>query len=73
MAALIEAIVFYFYAVLLLRVAGETIVGTARIYDFVSTVAMGTIIGSTIISRSCWRRYLDADKERCLRVGGGRA
>ncbi len=26
--------------------------GTARVFDFVSTVAMGTIIGSTIISQS---------------------
>ena len=50
--ALIEAIVFYLYAILLLRVAGKTTVGTARIFDFVSTVAMGTIIGSTIISSS---------------------
>jgi uncharacterized membrane protein YcaP (DUF421 family) len=49
---LIEAVVFYSYAVLLLRVSGKTTVGTARIFDFVSTVAMGTIIGSTIISKS---------------------
>ncbi len=48
--ALIEAVVFYFYAILLLRLAGKTTVGTARIFDFVSTVAMGTMIGSTIIS-----------------------
>jgi len=50
--ALIEALVFYLYAVLLLRLAGKTTVGTARIFDFVSTVAMGTMIGSTIISSS---------------------
>ena len=50
--ALIEALVFYAYAILLLRVAGKTTVGTARIFDFVSTVAMGTMIGSTIISSS---------------------
>ena len=50
--ALIEAVVFFFYAILLLRVAGKTTVGTARIFDFVSTVAMGTMIGSTIISSS---------------------
>ena len=49
-AALIEVIVFYPYAVLLLRLAGKTTVGTARVFDFVSTVAMGTVIGSTIIS-----------------------
>jgi uncharacterized membrane protein YcaP (DUF421 family) len=48
--ALIEAVVFYFYAILLLRLAGKTTVGTARIFDFVSTVAMGATIGSTIIS-----------------------
>jgi len=29
-----------------------TCAGTASIFDFVSTVAMGTIIGSTIISSS---------------------
>jgi uncharacterized membrane protein YcaP (DUF421 family) len=51
-AALIEAVVFYFYAIFLLRVSGKTTVGTARIFDFVSTVAMGTMIGSTIISSS---------------------
>jgi uncharacterized membrane protein YcaP (DUF421 family) len=50
--ALVEALVFYPYAVLLLRVAGKTTVGTARVFDFVSTVAMGTVIGSTIISKS---------------------
>jgi uncharacterized membrane protein YcaP (DUF421 family) len=50
--ALVEALVFYPYAVLLLRVAGKTTVGTARVFDFVSTVAMGTVIGSTIISQS---------------------
>lgn len=50
--ALIEAVVFYSYAVLLLRLAGKTTVGTARIFDFLSTVAMGTMIGSTIISSS---------------------
>ena len=50
--ALVEAMVFYPFAVLLLRVAGKTTVGTARVFDFVSTVAMGTVIGSTIISQS---------------------
>jgi uncharacterized membrane protein YcaP (DUF421 family) len=50
-AAVIEAVVFYFYAILLLRLAGKTTLGTARIFDFVSTVAMGTIIGSTVSSR----------------------
>jgi uncharacterized membrane protein YcaP (DUF421 family) len=50
--ALIEAVVFYAYAVLLLRVAGKTTMGTSRIFDFVSTVAMGTMVGSTIISKS---------------------
>ncbi len=49
---LIEAVVFYLYAIMLLRVAGKTTVGTARIFDFVSTVAMGTMVGSTIISSS---------------------
>ena len=52
MGALVEALVFYPYAVLLLRVAGKTTVGTARVFDLVSTVAMGTVIGSTIISQS---------------------
>jgi uncharacterized membrane protein YcaP (DUF421 family) len=50
--ALIEALVLYPYAVLVLRLAGKTTVGTARIFDFVSTVAMGTMVGSTIISKS---------------------
>jgi uncharacterized membrane protein YcaP (DUF421 family) len=49
---LIEAVVFYFYAILLLRISGKTTVGTARIFDFVSTVATGTMVGSTIISSS---------------------
>ena len=52
LAALIEALVFYPYAVLLLRLAGKTTVGTARVFDLVSTLAMGTVIGSTIISQS---------------------
>ena len=50
--ALVEAAVLYPYAVLVLRLAGKTTVGTARIFDFVSTVAMGTMVGSTIISQS---------------------
>jgi uncharacterized membrane protein YcaP (DUF421 family) len=50
LGTLIEAVVFYFYAILLLRISGKTTVGTARIFDFVRTVAMGTMIGSTIIS-----------------------
>ena len=52
LGTLIEAAVFYPYAVLLLRLSGKATVGTARIFDFVSTVAMGTMIGSTIISQS---------------------
>jgi uncharacterized membrane protein YcaP (DUF421 family) len=52
LGTLIEAAVFYPYAVLLLRLSGKATVGTARIFDFVSTVAMGTMIGSTIISPS---------------------
>jgi uncharacterized membrane protein YcaP (DUF421 family) len=50
--ALVEAMIFYPFAVLLLRIAGKVTVGTARIFDFISTVAMGTVIGSTIISKS---------------------
>jgi len=52
LGALVEAAVLYPYAVLVLRLAGKTTVGTARIFDFVSTVAMGTMVGSTIISKS---------------------
>ncbi len=37
---------------LLLRLSGMATVGTARIFDLVSTVAEGTVIGSTIISPS---------------------
>lgn len=51
-AALVKAIIFYFYAILLLRLAGKTTVSTVRIFGFVTTVAMGAIIGSTIISPS---------------------
>jgi len=50
--ALVEAAILYPYAVLVLRLAGKTTVGTARTFDFVSTVAMGTMVGSTIISES---------------------
>jgi uncharacterized membrane protein YcaP (DUF421 family) len=44
---LIEAVVFYFYAILLLRISGKTTVGTARIFDFVSTVAMGAVASAS--------------------------
>ena len=49
---LIKAAIFFVYALLLLRPAGKTIVGTASIFGFVSTVATGTIICTTIISPS---------------------
>ena len=52
LGALVEALILYPYAVLVLRLAGKATVGTARIFDFVSTVAMGTMVGSTIISQS---------------------
>jgi len=45
-------VVFYLYAVLLLRLAGKTTVSTARVFDFVCTVTMKTTIGSTIVSRN---------------------
>lgn len=51
-SVLVKVVIFYFYAVLLLRLAGKRTIATTTVFDFVSTVAMGTIIGTTIISSS---------------------
>ncbi len=51
-SGIIEAIAMYCYTVVLLRLAGKRTIATATVFDFVSTVAMGTMVGSTIISAS---------------------
>ncbi len=51
-SVLVKVVIFYFYAVLLLRLAGKRTIATTTVFDFVSTVAMGTIIGTTIVSSS---------------------
>jgi uncharacterized membrane protein YcaP (DUF421 family) len=45
----IKAVVFYAYMVLLLRISGKRTTMEMTSFDFVSTVAMATIIGSTIL------------------------
>jgi uncharacterized membrane protein YcaP (DUF421 family) len=45
----ITAVVFYGYMVLLLRISGKRTTMAMTSFDFVSTVAMATIIGSTIL------------------------
>ncbi len=50
-SAFIEAVMFYAYTVLLLRVAGKRTTGKMTTFDFVSTVAMGSTIAGTVISR----------------------
>lgn len=45
----ITAVVFYAYMVFLLRISGKRTTMQMTSFDFVSTVAMATIIGSTIL------------------------
>jgi uncharacterized membrane protein YcaP (DUF421 family) len=45
----VKAVVFYGYMVLLLRISGKRTTMEMTSFDFVSTVAMATIIGSTIL------------------------
>ncbi|TVR73488.1 MAG: DUF421 domain-containing protein [Sphaerobacteraceae bacterium] len=45
----ITAVVFYGYMVLLLRISGKRTTMSMTTFDFVSTVAMATIVGSTIL------------------------
>jgi uncharacterized membrane protein YcaP (DUF421 family) len=45
----VKAIAFYGYMVLLLRISGKRTTMEMTSFDFVSTVAMATIIGSTIL------------------------
>lgn len=45
----VKAVVFYAYMVLLLRISGKRTTMQMTTFDFVSTVAMATIIGSTIL------------------------
>jgi uncharacterized membrane protein YcaP (DUF421 family) len=48
----ITAVVFYGYMVLLLRISGKRTTMSMTTFDFVSTVAMATIVGSTILQGS---------------------
>jgi uncharacterized membrane protein YcaP (DUF421 family) len=48
----IKALLAYWYVVILLRIAGKRTTMAMTTFDFVSTVAMATIIGSTIVSPS---------------------
>ncbi len=52
LAVVVETVVFYWYALLLLRVAGKRTVAKMTIFDFLSTVAMASIIAGTVISDS---------------------
>lgn len=45
----VNATAFYLYMVLLLRISGKRTTMSMTSFDFVSTVAMATIIGSTIL------------------------
>ena len=51
-AVVVETVVFYWYALFLLRLAGKRTVATMTIFDFLSTVAMASIIAGTVISES---------------------
>ncbi len=48
----VETVVFYWYAILLLRIAGKRTVAKMTIFDFLSTVAMAFIMAGTVISDS---------------------
>lgn len=50
-SALVETVIFYVYTIVLLRVAGKRTTAKMTTFDFVSTVAMGSTIAGTIISR----------------------
>jgi uncharacterized membrane protein YcaP (DUF421 family) len=45
----VTAVIFYAYMVFLLRISGKRTTMSMTSFDFVSTVAMATIIGSTIL------------------------
>lgn len=51
-SVIVEAVVLYCYTIIVLRLAGKRTIATTTVFDFVSTVAMGTMVGSTIISAS---------------------
>ncbi|MDP9350856.1 MAG: DUF421 domain-containing protein [Chloroflexota bacterium] len=51
-AAAVETFAFYLYALVLLRVAGKRTIAKITVFDFVSTVAMASIIAGTVISAS---------------------
>ncbi len=48
----VETVVFYWCAILLLRIAGKRTVAKMTIFDFLSTVAMASIMAGTVISDS---------------------
>lgn len=48
----VTAVIFYGYMVFLLRISGKRTTMSMTSFDFVSTVAMATIIGSTILQGS---------------------
>jgi uncharacterized membrane protein YcaP (DUF421 family) len=48
----VKAIAFYVYMVVLLRISGKRTTMSMTSFDFVSTVAIATIIGSTILQES---------------------
>jgi uncharacterized membrane protein YcaP (DUF421 family) len=48
----VNAILFYTYMVILLRISGKRTTMEMTSFDFVSTVAMATIIGSTILQEA---------------------
>lgn len=49
---LVKVLVFYGYMVILLRASGKRTTMSMTSFDFVSTIAMATIIGSTILQSS---------------------
>ena len=51
-AVVVETAAFFAYTIVLLRLAGKRTVAKLTIFDFVSTVAMASIIAGTIISAS---------------------
>ncbi len=52
MGAVVETAVFYGYTIVLLRLAGKRTIATLTIFDFLSTVAMASVIAGTIIATS---------------------
>ncbi len=49
---LVETVAFYWYVIVLLRIAGKRTIARMTIFDFISTVTMASIIAGTVISQS---------------------